>query len=282
MELARRGANLVVNDSGVSRGGADPDPGPAASVVSEICRAGGRAVASCDDVADFNSATAIVDAAVKAFGGVDILVTNAGINRLAPFHETTAEDFAAIVSVHLFGTFHVARAAYDVMRRAGHGRIVMTTSQIAWEGKADLPAYGAAKGGILGLLATLALTAPNDGIRVNAVAPFALTRAAEGVFPEKLRPWLDPAQVSAMVAFLASDDCLLNGEVLIGGGCHFAAAETRESAGFDFGDPGEITAEAIAARIADIADMTGAIRYRDALEAVGATFARLEELEGRE
>ncbi len=156
----------------------------------------------------------------------------------------------------------------------------MTTSQIAWEGKRDSPAYGAAKGGILGLLATLKLTAPDHGIRVNALAPFAFTRAGEGVFPDALRPWLDPAQVSAMVTYLVSDACPLNGEILIAGGGHLAAAETRESVGIDIDDPSAITAEAIADRIGSIMAMAGSLRYVDAMEAVGTTFARLKSRAG--
>jgi len=156
----------------------------------------------------------------------------------------------------------------------------MTTSQIAWEGKRDSPAYGAAKGGILGLLATLKLTAPSDGIRVNALAPFAFTRASEGVFPEALRPWLDPAQVSAVVAYLVSDTCTLNGEILIAGGGHLAAAETRESVGIDIDDPAAITAETIADRIGSIMAMNGSLRFDDAMEAVGLTFARIKSRAG--
>jgi NAD(P)-dependent dehydrogenase (short-subunit alcohol dehydrogenase family) len=281
LELARRGAAVLVNDPGVARGGAaDAGHGPADAVVAEIRAAGGQAEASYHDVSDPSAAKSMVEAACDAFGGLDILVTNAGINRPAPFDACTAEDFAAIVGVHLFGTFHPCRAAYGVMKAAGYGRIIMTTSQIAWAGKADSPAYGAAKGGILGLLATMRLTAPADGIAVNAVAPFAFTRAAEGVFPEALRPLLDPAQVSALVAFLASDTCTLNGEVLVAGGGHFAAAETRESVGIDIDYPNAITAERLAGEIGAMMDMSGALRYADAMEAVGATFARLKERAG--
>jgi NAD(P)-dependent dehydrogenase (short-subunit alcohol dehydrogenase family) len=281
IELARRGAAVLVNDPGVARGGeADAGRGPADDVVGEIRAAGGRAEASYHDVSDSVAAKAMVAAACDAFGRLDILVTNAGINRLSPFGDCKTDDFAAIVGVHLFGTFHAARPAYDVMKAAGYGRIIMTTSQIAWCGKADSPAYGAAKGGILGLLATMHLTAPADGITVNAVAPFAFTRAAEGVFPDALRPLLDPAQVSALVAFLACEGCSLNGEVLIAGGGHFAAAETRESVGIDIDDPAEITAERLAQEIGAMTDMTGAIRYTDAMEAVGVTFARLKQRAG--
>jgi len=280
LELARRGARVVVNDFGGERSGANPSNIPADEAVAEIVANGGQAVADHCDVADAKAAARLIECGLDAFGRIDAVVTNAGINRLAEFPETTAEDFAAIVGVHLFGTFNVVSAAYDALKTSGSGRIVLTTSQIAWEGKTDSPAYGAAKGGIQGLLATLRLTAPADGIKVNAVAPFAFTRAAEGVFPEALRPLLDPAQVSALVAYLASASCGLNGETLIAGGGHFAAAETRESVGIDFDDIGAITAETIAARLGEIRDMDGAILYGDALEAIGVTFDRLKTRAG--
>ncbi len=188
LELARRGACVVVNDIGVERGGGGPTPHPANDVVEEIRAAGGRALANWDDVAEAHGAARLVAGTVEEFGRIDVVVTNAGINRLAEFGDSRLEDFAAILAVHLFGTLYVLHAAYGAMARRHYGRIIMTTSQIAWEGKGDLPAYGTAKGGILGLLATLRLTAPGHGIAVNAVAPFALTRAAKGVFPQELEP----------------------------------------------------------------------------------------------
>ena len=278
LQLAGRGAKVVVNDPGHSRDGSPEDEQPADAVVAEIRDFGGVAISDRYSVADGADAERIVARAVDAFGQLDIVVTNAGINRLARFEDTTSEDFTGILAVHLFGTFNVLRAAYPVMREAGYGRIVMTTSQIAWEGKADSPAYGAAKGGILGLMETLKLTAPEHGILVNALAPLALTRAGEGVFPEPLRPYLQPRQVSELVAFLASEACNLNGEILIAGACHVATAETRETVGIDFDDPAAITAEALAARLPEIQNSEGAIRYRDAMAAVGATFERLKGL----
>ena len=280
IELARRGASVLVNDRDVARGGEDTDDDPADAVVGEIRAAGGTAIASRDDVADPAAAAHMVEQAVDAFGRLDGVVTNAGINRLAPFGEMSLSDFQAIVATHLYGTVNVVHAAYAAMKRQGHGRIVMTTSQIAWEGKPDSPAYGVAKGGIDGLLATLRLTAPADGILVNGLAPFAFTRAAEGVFPEALRPLLDSSQVSALVAWLMSDGCRENGRIFIAGGGHFAVAETRETRGIDIDDPADINAEFLAARITEITDPAEAIVYEDAMAAVGATFERLKRLAG--
>ena len=278
LELARRGARVVVNDIGVARGGDHPSKDPARQVVEEIRHLGGEALANSDNVAESEAATRLIERTLDEYGRIDVVVTNAGINRLAEFDTVTVNDFNDILAVHLFGTFHIVQAAYDAMAGQKYGRIIMTTSQIAWEGKSDSPAYGAAKGGILGLMATLRLTAPDHGIRVNAVAPFALTRAAKGVFPEELEPYLQPSQVSALVAYLASEACRENGETFIAGGGHFATAETRESVGIDYDDPSEISAESLMARLAEIKDMKNAVVYDDAMAAVGATFSRLNSL----
>lgn len=280
LELARRGARIVVNDYGVTRGGDSPDGTAAEAVVAEIRALGGEAIANTDSVAEVAGTRRMVEAALDSFGRLDAIVANAGINRLAPFEEMSLADFHDIVSTHLFGTVNVVHAGYPALRRAPDARILLTSSQIAWGGKADSPAYGVAKGGILGLLATLRMTAPAHGILVNCLAPFAFTRAGEGVFPEALRPLLDPAQVSALVAWLVSTECRENGRIFIAGGGHFAAAETRETVGIDIVDPDAITTESLAARVDEILDPTDAILYDDALLAVGATFARLKKLAG--
>lgn len=278
IELARRGARVMVNDFGVSRGGENPDPSPAEAVVEEIRAAGGVAEADHGNIADPGSVARLVQKAVDMFGGVDAVVANAGINRLAPFDDMTLEDFHDIVTTHLFGSVYLVHAAYPYLRESGSGRIVLTSSQIAWEGKKDSPAYGVAKGGILGLMATLKLTAPAHGILVNAIAPLALTRAGEGVFPEPLRPFLGPEQIGALGAYLASARCSLNGRILIAGAGHFAAAETRETVGIDFDDPAAVSAEEIERRLPDIMAPENALLFDDAMDAVGATFRRLQEL----
>ena len=274
LELARRGAHVVVNDAGFNMAGDDAgDPEPADAVVREIIAAGGRAVASYHDIAQAQQANELVALAVSSFGGVDILVNNAGNNRRAIFPEVRVEDMRAILDVHLIGPMLLSQAVYPHMRSRGRGRIVLTTSQVGFQGKVDSVAYGAAKNAVIGLMHGMKLDAARHGILVNCISPFALTRMG-GIFPKELAQWIDPSQVAAAVAWLCSDENTLHGEILIAGGGHFARACTMESRGIDV--EGAVSAELIRRRWTSISSMRGALSYADALQAVGATFSKLK------
>jgi len=278
LELARRGAAVVVNDPGVNPRGDDAgDRAAADSVVAEIAAAGGRAVADYGSVADAGAAAAMVQRAGSAFGGLDIVVNNAGNNRRNIFADTTIEDFRNVLDVHLTGTFLVTQAAWPLLAAKRHGRIVFTTSQVGFYGKVDSVAYGAAKMGLVGLMHGLRLSAEPLGIKVNCISPFALTRLGD-IFPKDIADYIDPAQVAAAVVLLCSEQCPVSGEIVIAGGGHFATARTLESRGIDIDDPAEVSAEALAARWREIADMRDPLLYPDALAAVGATFARVKAL----
>ena len=274
LELARRGADVVVNDAGFNMAGDDAgDREPADAVVREIIAAGGRAVASYHDIAQAQHASDLVALAVSSFGGVDILVNNAGNNRRAIFPEVKLEDMRAILDVHLIGPMLLSQAVYPHMRSRGRGRIVLTTSQVGFQGKVDSVAYGAAKNAVIGLMHGMKLDAARHGILVNCISPFALTRMG-GIFPKELAQWIDPSQVAAAVAWLCSDENTLHGEILIAGGGHFARACTMESRGIDV--EGAVSAELIRRRWTSISSMRGALSYADALQAVGATFSKLK------
>ncbi|HEY7609427.1 MAG TPA: SDR family NAD(P)-dependent oxidoreductase [Alphaproteobacteria bacterium] len=280
LELAARGAAVIVNDPGLNLRGDDAgDRAPAEAVVAEIRRSGGRAVADFGSVSDSAAAEAMVRRAVDEFGGLDIVVNNAGNNRRSVFAEIDPTDFASVLDVHLTGTFRVTRAAWPVMAARGYGRIIFTTSQVGFYGKIDSVSYGAAKAGIIGLMHGLRLSAEPAGIKVNCISPFALTRMGD-IFPTEIAALIDPAQVAAAVAFLASADCPLSGEILIAGGGHFALARTLETRGIDIDDPKQVSAEAIRARIGEIGDFAKPLIYADALKAVGATFDRVKRLVG--
>lgn len=280
LELARRGASVVVNDPGFNlRGDDSGDAAPADAVVREIAASGGRAVASRHDVADPEAARALVELALSRWGRLDVVVNNAGNSRHGLLPETPVEDFRAILDVHLTGSFLVTQAAYPAMVKAGYGRIVLTSSQVGFFGKIDSLAYAAAKAGLLGFMHAVKLDSVKHGILINAISPFALTRMG-AIFPKELERLIDPAQVAAGVAWLASDACTLNGEILVAGGGHFAVARTYESRGIDLADPTAASAEIVAARWAEIADMKDALIYPDALQAVGVTFARLKKMAG--
>ena len=154
---------------------------------------------------------------------------------------------------------------------------MFTTSQVGFYGKVDSVAYGAAKAGVIGLMHGVRLSADPLGIKVNCISPFALTRLGD-IFPKDIADYIDPAQVASAVALLCSEACPVSGDIMIAGGGHFATARTLESRGIDIDDPAEVSAEAIAARLAEISDMRDPLLFPDALKAVGSTFDRVKSL----
>src|ERR1700733_6658230 len=163
--LASRGAKVVVNDTGTSLTGDGGDAGPANEVVREIEAAGGEAVAATESVATAVGGRAIIQAAVDHYGGIDILVHNAGTVRRAPVAEMSSEDFDAVVDVHLRGAFHVVRPAFPLMRAAGYGRIVLTSSIGGLYGNHGVANYAVAKAGIIGLSNVVALEGSADNVK---------------------------------------------------------------------------------------------------------------------
>ena len=276
LELARRGATVVVNDVGFGTvSGQGSDPTVAEAVAEEVRAMGGTASANASDVASAEAAEAMVADALRRWGRLDIVVNNAGNQRFLRFRDTMRADYDSLVDIHLGGSFNVTRAAWPHMAKAGYGRVIFTTSQVGFYGQVDAVAYGAAKAGLMGLMHGMKLDSEANGIRVNCVSPFAYTRMVVGLFPDAIATGLAPEHVSAAVAYLASESCTLNGEVLIAGGGHFAIARTVETRGIDIDDPAAITADAVAARIGEITDVRDPHLYPDALAAVQVTFDRL-------
>ena len=276
LDLARRGAIVVVSDVGTQTVAGDGrDSSVAQAVVDEILAFDGKAMADATDVANAAEAEALVRKVIDVHGRIDIVVNNAGNQRFLHFHETSRVDYDSLVDIHLGGTYNVTRACWPHMVEKGYGRVVFTTSQVGFYGQVDAVAYGAAKAGIMGLMHGIKLDAEKSGIRVNCISPFAFTRMVVDLFPQELAEELSPAHVSAGVTFLASRECQLNGEVLIAGGGHFCIARTIETLGVDIDDPKEITADAVAANIATITDTSRIEMYPDALAAVQVTFDRL-------
>lgn len=208
--LASRGAHVVVNDIGGSLDGQGASSTPGQSVVDEITAMGGSAIANRDSVATAAGGQAIVDAAMDAFGRVDILVNNAGILRDQAFHKMDSDSIDAVIDVHLKGALYVTRPAFAIMREQGYGRIISTTSASGLFGNFGQANYGAAKAGLAGLTRVLALEGAGRGIKANAIAPLAATRMTEDVLGELLS-LVTPESVSAVVAYLAHEDCEVNG-----------------------------------------------------------------------
>jgi NAD(P)-dependent dehydrogenase (short-subunit alcohol dehydrogenase family) len=252
MLLAARGASVVVNDRGGSMEGVGADSGPAADVVAEIIAAGGTAVADTSDISSNEGGRAVVERALEEFGRIDILVNNAGIVRWAGMPEVDADNLDSHLAVHVGGSFHTVRAAWPHMVEQGYGRIVMTTSS----GVFGLPtntSYAAAKGAVIGLTRSLATAGAKKGIKVNALAPAAMTRMA-GPAPDDADATMAPELVAPMVAFLAHEDCPVTGEIYAAGAGRFARIFLASTPGYV---DTAATPEDIAAHWAQINDETG-------------------------
>ncbi|OBA86581.1 short-chain dehydrogenase [Mycobacteriaceae bacterium 1482268.1] len=211
--LASRGAKVVVNDPGGGLTGDGADGGVAQEVVDEISADGGEAVACTDSVATADGGRAIVDAALDAFGRLDVLVHNAGIVRRGSLRELSYEDFDAVLDVHLRGAFHVVRPAFPVMCTAGYGRVVLTSSIGGLYGNHGVANYAAAKAGIVGLSNVVALEGDAYGVKCNVIAPGAVTRMAAGLDTSAYPP-MEPELVAPAVGWLAHESCSITGEIL--------------------------------------------------------------------
>lgn len=249
--LASRGARVVVNDVGGELSGTGADSGPAQQVVTEIADAGGTAVACTETVATSAGGRAVVDAALDAFGRIDVLIHNAGNVRPAPLAQMSGDDFDAVLDVHLRGAFHVLRPAFSRMSESGYGRIVLTSSIGGLYGNHQVANYAAAKSGIIGLSNVAALEGAESGIRCNVIVPAALTRMAEGLDTSAYPP-MGAELVAPAVGWLAHESCSVTGEV-------FAA---------------------IAGRIARIAlvESPGVYQPSWSIEDVGAQIAKIRDL----
>jgi NAD(P)-dependent dehydrogenase (short-subunit alcohol dehydrogenase family) len=264
LELAARGARVVVNDLGGARDGTGSSLSAAESVVAEIEAAGGEAMANGADVTDRGAVDEMVQGAIGAWGRVDVLINNAGILRDKSFANMEGADFDLVVKVHLTGTAICTKAVWGSMRDAGYGRIVVTTSSSGLYGNFGQSNYGAAKLGVVGFMNTLRAEGAKYDIRVNALAPVAATRMTEDILPDEAKALLNPEEVTPGVVFLVSKDAP-NGMILAAGAGGFAAAKIYETQGIWLA-PDERTPETIAARIDDIVDPAGQQEYKSGSE----------------
>ena len=260
LELARRGAAVVVNDLGGAVDGSGGGSEAAQAVVREIEAAGGRALANGSSVADDAGVARMVDEALQAFGRIDLLVANAGILRDRSFAKMTLADMQAVVEVHLMGAWKPIHAAWPHMREANYGRVVVTTSSSGLYGNFGQSNYGAAKLGVVGLMNTLRLEGERHDIRVNAVAPVAATRMTEGLgIPDAVMEAITPETVTPGVVRLLAEDAP-NGVILSAGGGVFSLVRIVETEGAVLrGDA--LTAEGVRAAWAQVSDEGGAQAY---------------------
>jgi len=237
LELARRGAKVVVNDLGGARDGSGKgSASPADKVVEEIRAAGGEAVASYDSVATPEGGQAIVDTAVNAFGKIDILINNAGILRDKTLVKMEPENWQAVMDVHLNGAYHVTRPAFIHMRENRYGRIIFTTSAAGLYGNFGQTNYSSAKTGLIGFMNTLKLEGDKHNIKVNTIAPVAATRLTDDILPPDLLEKLRPEFVAPLVLYLCSEGCREQGMIFNAGMGYFNRAAFVTGPGEVVGD----------------------------------------------
>ena len=259
LELARRGAKVVVNDLGGDRTGMGGSSEAAEKVVAEIKEAGGEAIANGSSVTDDEGVANMVKQTMDAFGRIDILVNNAGILRDKSFTKMEIADFQLVVDVHLMGTVKPTKAVWPIMKEQGYGRIMVTTSTSGLYGNFGQTNYGAAKLGVVGFINTLKLEGQKDNIRCNALAPVAFTRMTSDLFPPEAEQMFTPESVSPGVMVLVSEDAP-TGTILLAGAGVFSAAQIMESEGVFLGREG-LTAEKVLENWDKITDMKGAVPY---------------------
>lgn len=215
LDLARRGAVVVVNDVGGNMHGEGSDTDIADTVVKEILASGGRAIASYDSVATADGGARIVECAVEEFGRIDAVVSNAGIFHTAEFEDLTTAEWERMVNVHLSGAFYLSQPAYRVMKAQGYGRFVFISSSAGLFGQPNSAHYAAAKSGVVGLANVIAIEGAQHGISANCVLPFGYSRMVTETVGDRDQlqgelPFLDaiqPELVVPIVVFLASRNC---------------------------------------------------------------------------
>ncbi|MFI0373086.1 SDR family oxidoreductase [Actinomadura sp. 1N219] len=232
LELAARGAKVVVNDLGGDRSGTGASAGPAQEVADEIAKNGGEAVANPGNVATPEGAESIVRTALDAFGKIDILINNAGILRDRSFKNMTPDEWDAVIAVHLRGSFLVSSAAWPHLRENGYGRIVNTSSPAGLFGNFGQANYATAKMGLVGFTKTLAHEGAKYDIKANAIAPVAWTRMTEDLLPADFADRLGVEQVTPLVAYLVHESNQDSGEVYTVGGGRIAKIFVTEGPGY--------------------------------------------------
>ncbi len=217
LELARRGAKIVVNDLGGGEFGGGADEEMANAVVAEIKAEGGDAVANFGDISKYETGTAMVNAAIENYGRLDVLICNAGILRDVSFGKMTEEDWDIIFAVHVRGMFNAVHNAWPHMRKQAYGRIMLTSSTSGVWGNFGQTNYGAAKTAMLGFMNSLKQEGLKYDIRVNALTPAAGTRLTATVFDEDTMDAARPEFVTPLVTYLVSENCPDTGSIYYAG-----------------------------------------------------------------
>jgi NAD(P)-dependent dehydrogenase (short-subunit alcohol dehydrogenase family) len=254
LELAKRGAKVVINDLGGALDGSGSSSDAAKAVVAEIEAMGGEAISHGANVANFDEVQDMVKQTMDKWGRVDILINNAGILRDKSFTKMTIDEFKLVVDVHLMGAVNCSKAVWDIMREQNYGRIVMTTSSSGMYGNFGQSNYGAAKMAVVGLMNTLVIEGRKNNIHVNCLAPTAGTRMLEGLVPQEVMDTLTPSSVTAGALTLCHKDAPTR-LILCAGGGGYASTHVFETDGV-FLPVEEQTVDNVVAHYDEILDTT--------------------------
>lgn len=277
LAFAARGAKVVVNDVGASSTGEGSNQSPAQKVVDEIVLSGGEAVANYDSVLDGEK---IVQTALDNFGRIDILINNAGILRDKSFHKMTDADWDLVYQVHVQGAYKVTRAAWEILREQGYGRIIFTASAAGLYGNFGQANYSMAKLGLHGLAQTLAIEGRGKNILVNTIAPVAGSRMTETIMPPEIIAQLKPEYVSPLVLWLASEANQDNsGDVYEVGAGYMAKLRWERTQGLAFDLSHGISADDVAKHWPQITDFSSATHPASVQEALQDMFSNLKKNE---
>ncbi|KFI25831.1 3-oxoacyl-ACP reductase [Haematobacter missouriensis] len=277
LELARRGAKVVVNDFGGARDGRGGSTAAAEAVVAEIAAQGGEALADGGNVTDFSQMEALAARTCETFGRIDVLINNAGILRDRTFAKMTMEDFRAVVEVHLIGSANATKAVWETMRQQGYGRILMTSSTSGVYGNFGQANYGAAKAGLIGLMNVLHFEGQKYGIHVNAVLPTAATRMTGDMMEEEVLAHLSPDNVVPAALYLTSEGAPSRTALLAGAGT-VARLAIVENEGIYLPE-GSRTPEAVAEAFSTLAKLDGFTETQNGLDHVERIVARARDAE---
>ncbi|MES2896317.1 SDR family NAD(P)-dependent oxidoreductase [Phenylobacterium sp. LH3H17] len=274
LELARRGAKVVVNDLGGSMDGSGGSSAAADAVVAEIKAFGGEAISNGSSVTDDAGVALMVKQAMDAWGRIDILIANAGILRDKSFAKMEIADFELVLNVHLMGTVKPTKAVWEIMREQNYGRIVVTTSSSGMYGNFGQANYGAAKLGIIGFMNTIKLEGQKNNIHINAISPVAATRMTENLMPPAVLEKLKPEYVTPGVVYLASEEAP-TGAILTAGAGAFAMTRLYETEGVYLGEGG-LSVEEVRDNWAKISDPAGQQAYVNGGEQSGKFFRKMQ------
>jgi NAD(P)-dependent dehydrogenase (short-subunit alcohol dehydrogenase family) len=276
LDLAARGAAVVVNDIGGATDGRGRSQGPADAVVAQILAAGGHAAVSYDTVATRAGGQAIIDRVMEVFGRIDIVINNAGILRNAPFESLTDEQIDAVIDTHLKGLFYVSQPAYRLMKAQRYGRFVFTSSGTGMFGNGWQANYGAAKAATSGLMQILAIEGRPHGVLANGIIPGAITRLNDDVDPQLIAEAtrlaapligrMTPEFVSPLVLYLASERCTATQTLYSAVGGRFALVFPGVTQGWLGPLDRPASPEEVALHLPQIEDLSRFIRSRGTLD----------------